>query len=66
MNSLLRWTVAVVALTASFGAGRLSTHVAVPRVPETSSFAPDPPQPWAVQGFRGAECQVLGDIPECD
>jgi alpha-D-ribose 1-methylphosphonate 5-phosphate C-P lyase len=65
MTRLLRWTVAVVALTASFGAGRLSTHGAVPKVAETVSLAPEP-QPWAVQGFRGAECQVLGDIPECD
>jgi hypothetical protein len=73
MKSSLRWMV-VAALGLAFMAGRASSHQGgqasarsscEPASEATTASAPAP-RPWAVQGFRGADCQVLGDIPECD
>jgi hypothetical protein len=74
MKSTLRRIALVVALAASFAVGRASSRhtpddpSATATVPADATVVSSGPasHPWAVQGFRGAECQVLGDIPECD
>jgi hypothetical protein len=74
MKSPLRYAVAA-ALGLAFIAGRASSRPAAteehaaascPQAAEATAASLPDPRPWTVQGYRGDDCQVLGDVPECD
>ena len=74
MKRTFRRIVVFTAVAGSFVAGRASGHRtdrdAIATAKPQAGASPATPgqasaRPWAAQGFRGEECQIIGDIPEC-
>ena len=70
LKNATRFILVVATIVAAFEAGRASSRescVSVPVPAAVTHTEADARPPWAIQGFRdGAECQISGDIPECD